>query len=85
MGPIVNASILFFPAAFKHFDASEGMLNLRAKFYTAMVGGAFFWPLIDFCNYQFNVKHMRQPFVDFVAFFYGMFLSYLSNRAINKG
>ena len=59
MGPVVNSSILFFPAVLKNFDLMEGVVNWKSKIITATMGGYMFWPMMDFINYQFNPKYLR--------------------------
>lgn len=78
--PVINGAILFFPQALKHMDFNEGFVNLKLKFFTAMKAALTIWPGMYFMNYQFVPAHLRVPFLDLIAFFYGIFLSYLSNR-----
>ena len=84
MGTFANASQLYLPAYLKNFNAEEGHLNLTTKFGTSFKVGGLFWPPIHFFNYQFVPVHFRQLFVDVNAFLYAIFLSYLSNKQIER-
>ena len=82
MGQFANAAQLYLFAYLKNFKTEEGHLNLTTKFATSFKVGGLFWPPMHFINYQYVPVHFRQPFVNLNAFFYSIFLSYLSNRKI---
>ena len=84
MGTLANSSQLFLPAFLKNLDFQEGYLNWNSKVVYSMQVGAAYWPLLHFLNYQFIPNHLRQLFVDSMAFFYAIFLSYLSNKAVHS-
>lgn len=82
MSPIVNTCMLFFPAAFKTMSIQDGFVNWKLKIITGLAASGSFWPAMHFLNYQFIPHYYRELFLDVLALFYGVYLSYLSNKAI---
>ena len=81
-GTLYNTVMLYVPAYLKNMDATEAKKNLNDKFMKALHAGICFWPLVSFFNFQYNVAHLRLPAMNLASFVYGVFLSYLSNRAV---
>ena len=84
MVPIANSNSLIIPEYLTNFSVEEAKSNWNAKFWTAMKASACFWPFVHFLCYQFIPPHLRQLTSDTGAFFYSVFISYLSNLRLKN-
>lgn len=85
MSAHANVAQLFGTAFLKTGSFEEGKRNLQAKFVTSMQVGAYYWPWVHFINYHCLPIHMRMPFTDLSCFIFFIFISYLSNIALDDG